>query len=293
MSDEVVTNTVELKSNAVPSVFAQPTQEAPKDSEPKAEAEEHDQEESEEASAASDGDDSTAHPKKNRGVGKRINELTREKHEALRRAEALEKELAQYKSKPVETPKPVQGSDARPTLADFDYDYEAHAEAVADWKVRQAFAERERKEAESKDQQYREGRAKDLQARIDAYAEREPEAWAEAIAAPVKLTQSMMEAIADSELAPEIGVYLARNLDESESISRMGPAAQIRAIGRIEAKLESAQKDTQVAPPKKLTNAPPPAKTLKGGNAAIKNVDAENISTADRIAIWRAQKSSR
>lgn len=292
MSTETETTVVDLKSNAVHSVFSTPAAEAPKEPVAEVEAEETENAESEEASAASDGDDSTAHPKKNRGVGKRINELTREKYEAIRRAEDAERKLEEFKSQPVKHNPQAQAT-AEPTLDQFDYDYEKYAKAVGRWEAQQILAERDRKQAEEKDQEYRQTRANDLQARIDAYAEQDPEGWSEALAAPVRLTQTMMEAVSESELAPQIGVYLARNLDEADAISRMSTVAQIRAIAKIEAKLEGAPTAKASTPPKKLTSAPPPAKTLSGGRTAIKNLDSPDISTEDRIAAWRAQKLSR
>lgn len=289
MTEEVAA-VPEMKSSAVPSVM--PDRQPEPKQEVKAEEVEKETETEEAAEESATSEDDAQHPKKNKGVGKRINELTKEKHEALRRAEALERERDELRAKlqkPEQAPAKHEG---RPKLEDFDYDYEAHAEALAEWKVEQKLAERDTKVKQEQEQSKVDEQSKTVQTRIDAYKAKDPEGWNEALTAPINYTPAMLESLRDSEIGPEIGVYLARNLDEAEQISRMSPVAAARAMGRIEAKLESAQAkaETKVDPPKKLTQTPPPAKTLSGAAVAIKDIDAPGITTEQRIAIWRANR---
>jgi hypothetical protein len=278
----------EMKSTAVPSLMkpveAKPAQEAPAAAQEGGEGEaEHE----EEASAASEGTDAPDGTRKNKGVGKRINELTREKYEAIRKAEALERRVAELEKGGTQQSAPEQTG--RPKLEDYDFDNDKYLEALADWKVDQKLSAKSNNDR-------REVQAQAVEKRIATYAEKNPEAWHEAVTAPVNYTEPMLAALAESELMPEIGVYLAQHLDEADAISKMSPAGQIKAIARIEASLapQGAASSTQTArvePPKKLTTTPPPAKTLQGGAPAVKSID--DMTTAERIAHWRAEKANR
>lgn len=282
----------EMKSTAVPSLLkpveAKPAQEAPAVAEQGGEGEaEHE----EEASAASEGNDAPDGARKNKGVGKRINELTREKYEAIRKAEALERRVAELEGGTQRQPQQsaAGATDGRPTREQFDFDDDKYLEALADWKVDQKLS------AKSNTDQ-REAQAQAVEKRVQSYAEKNPEAWHEAVTAPVNYTEPMLAALAESELMPEIGVYLAQHLDEADAISKMSAAGQIKAIARIEASLtpkgEAQPPQTaRVEPPKKLTTTPPPAKTLQGGAPAVKSID--DMTTAERIAHWRAEKANR
>lgn len=288
MTDEVAV-VEELKSSAVPSVM--PERQPKPEQEVTAEVVETETE-TEEAAEESATSEDDAHPKKNKGVGKRINELTKEKHEALRRAEALERERDELRAKLQKPEQAHAKPEGKPTLEQFDYDYEAYTDALSEWKIDQKLSERDQKAKQQAEQSKIEEQSKTVQSRIDAYAAKDPEGWKEALTAPINYTPAMVELLRESEVGPEIGVYLARNLDEAEQISQMSPVAAARAIGRIEAKLESAPAPAKpkVDPPKKLTQTPPPAKTLTGGAVAIKDIDAPGITPEQRIAIWRANR---
>lgn len=296
MTDEVAAVEAQaesLKSSAVPSVM--PDRQPKPEQEVKAEVVETETETEEAAEESATSEDDAQHPKKNKGVGKRINELTKEKHEALRRAEAAERERDELRSKATKPEQAHAKPEGKPTLEQFDYDYEAYTDALSDWKIDQKLSERDQRSLEEANKSKIEEQSKAVQSRIDAYAAKDPDGWKEALTAPINYTQTMVETLRESEIGPEMGVYLARNLDEAEQISRMNPVAAARALGRIEAKLESTQAEAKpkVDPPKKLTQTPPPAKTLSGAAVAMKDVDRAGITPEERIAIWRAQRRSR
>lgn len=286
----------EMKSTAVPSIHQQPqaapAQEAPASTEGDGGSEaEHE----EEASAASEGNDAPDGARKNKGVGKRINELTREKYEYLRRAEAAERRLQEVEQGRAPAQPPANGAstsdDGRPTREQFDFDEDAYIEALTDWKVKKAVGDTAQKTAG-------EAKAKVVEERIAKFAEANPEAWHEAITAPVTYTETMLAAVAESDVMPQIGVYLAQHLDEAHAISQKSPVEQIKAIARIEDGIRAqssapaaAATTARVEPPKKLTNTPPPPKTLQGAAPAEKSLD--DMSTEERIAHWRAKRATR
>jgi hypothetical protein len=74
----------------------------------------------------------------------------------------------------------------------------------------------------------------------------------------IGLPKYTQRAIAESDLSGDVSYYLAKHPDELERISDLSEAAALRAIGRIEAKLESAPA------PKQVSKAPPPHKGLTG-----------------------------
>lgn len=229
-------------------------------------------------SATSDGSDAPAQ-RQNKGVGKRINELTREKYEERRAREAAERRVAELEAqlKPkTEQPAPAS-SDDRPKLEDFDFDVSAHAEAIAEWKYRKLRDEEQSKAAQKQTVDAFEARVKAI----------DPAEWKEAITAPVHYTDAMLEVIKASELGPKIAVYLARNLDEADQISRMSEYHAAAALGRIEARLSTPASAPPPSPPKSVTRAPAPAPTVQG-SASVKK-DASEKSVEDFIADIRGK----
>lgn len=284
----------DMKSTAVPSIRQQPqaapAQEAPATTEGESGSEaEHE----EEASAASEGNDAPDGARKSKGVGKRINELTREKYTYMREAEELRRRVAELEGGAQRQPQQASAepNDGRPTREQFDFDEDAYIEALTDWKVKRAVGDTAQKTAG-------EAKAKVVEERIAKFAEANPEAWHEAITAPVTYTETMLAAVAESDVMPQIGVYLAQHLDEAHAISQKSPVEQIKAIARIEDGIRAqssapaaAATTARVDPPKKLTNTPPPPKTLQGAAPAEKSLD--DMSTEERIAHWRAKRATR
>ncbi|GEM_PF-1568400 len=246
-----------------------------------------------EDSAASDGNGAPAQ-RQNKGVGKRINELTREKYEAIRRAEAAERraqELEQQRQssagKPA-SPKP-DAQNQRPTLADHDFDQDKYLEALADWRVSQKLAERESQEQERQKQSQEQEIAQQFQGRLSDYQAANPGKWEAAVQAPINVTPPMMEVIATSDVGPQIAVYLAENLDRADEISRMTPYAAAAALGRIEASLSAKPTTPPPSPPKSVTKAPPPVSTVSGGSVVRK--DLASMEVADHLEAVRAQRN--
>jgi len=232
-----------------------------------------------EDTATSDGGDAPAQ-RQNKGVGKRINELTREKYEERRAREAVERELAelraQFKQGSTAPPAPASSED-RPKLEDFDFDVSAHAEAIAEWKYRKLRDEEQSKAAQKQTVDAFEARVKAI----------DPEEWKEAITAPVHYTDAMLEVVKASELGPKIAIYLARNLDEADQISRMSEYHAAAALGRIEARLSTPASVPPPSPPRTVTKAPAPAPTVQG--TAVAKKSAADKSVGDFIADIRGK----
>lgn len=254
---------------------------------PAAVVEDHD-EEHEDSATSDDGADPTA-PRKNKGVGKRINELTREKHEERRAKEQAESEARYWReqaqhAQPQRQPEPTQPQ-GKPTLEQYGNDWNAYEEARDNWVLTQARQSFVQEHQQWQQQQQQEARQAKFSERVAALERESPGAWEQAIAAPVATTPVMLEAIAESEIGPKVGVYLAQHLDEALAITRLPPMQQAVAMGRIEAKLLSAPPP----PPRPtVTRAPPPPPSVSGANA----VPTKLAGIEDHIAVVRAKRKA-
>lgn len=242
-------------------------------------------------SAASDGDDAPAQ-RQNKGVGKRINELTREKYEAIRRAEAAERRAQELEAKSQPQAKegaPRAQGDGKPKIEDFDFDHEAYVEALTDWRFNQKLAERETSANEQQKQAQEQERAQQFHERLSAFQAANPGKWEAATQAPVNFTPPMLEVIASSDIGPQIAVYLTENLDRADEISRMTPYAAAAALGRLEAAMAPPKASAPPPKPTSVTKAPPPPSTV-GGSSVVRK-DLASMDVADHLEAVRAKRN--
>lgn len=249
-----------------------------------------------EGSADSDRDDATA-SRQNKGVGKRINELVRDKHEERRAREAAEQRAADLerrlqaleqggtpKDEPAQ-PQHTQAADDRPTLEQFDFDQERYMDALADWKLDQRESKRQAAERAQTIQ-------KTLAEKESAFIAENPDYEAVAKDPTLPITREMAELMFEAENPPAIAYYLGKNPEEAAEISRMTPLAQARAIGRIEAKLSAPPAPAAPPPPPTpVSKAPAPVATLKPSASVSKPL--EEMSMAEYDAERRRQEKTR
>ena len=191
----------------------------------------------------------------------------------------LEAKLSEQPAKTVETP-----SD-KPKLDDFET-YDQYTEALTDWKFEQKAKEQESKSREQALRNEAKQRVETYGAKADEFAKENPD-FDEVVAESDVFTPIMVQAIQESDVGPEVAYYLAKNPEEASKIARLGIVAMNRAIGRIEAKLES----KEAKPAVKTTNAPPPIKPVS--KSASTTVDPYNTQMdADEYAKWRRQRKS-
>lgn len=202
--------------------------------------------------------DKEERPKKDR-IQKRFDQLTREKYELMARIEALERRLAQGGDHSQPAGEPPAGP---PRQEDFE-SYEDYVEARAIWKMEQKLAEREQRMAEREAQQQAQETMRRWSARVEA-ARSKYEDFDEALDTDVKITPAIQQALMESEAGAEIAYYLGKHPEEAARIAALTPVAAIREIGKIEAKLTSSPSEQKP----KVSNAPPPARTLMGRAAA-------------------------
>lgn len=261
--------------------------------EPKAEAQIGEQNETE-GTAASEADDAAAQRPRNKGVGKRIDELTREKYDALRERDHWREQALRNQRQP--EPRQEQASQTeqasdKPTMEQHGFDVAAYTEALYEWhKQQDAKSAQKAKEAESEQE-----RAKRYQDSVQAFAEQHPD-FHDVFHGGVPVSEPMAEAITEADNPAAIAYYLGQNPEEAARIAAMTPTGASRAIGRIEAKLESqaapaAVEQARQPETKTVTKAPPPVTTLSGAPAVVK--DLGEMSMADYDAQRRKERKAR
>ncbi len=247
-----------------------------------------------EGSAASETDDAAAQKPRNKGVGKRIDELTREKYDAQRERDYWREQAIRNQRQPEQRQEQAsqqhEASD-KPTMEQHGFDVAAYTEALYEWhKQQDAKSAQKAKEAESEQE-----RAKRYLESVQAFAETHPDFY-EVFHGGLPVSESMAQAITETDNPAAIAYYLGQNPEEAARIAAMSPTGASRAIGRIEAKLESQAApvavDTARQPETKtVTKAPPPVTTLSGAPPVVK--DLTEMSMADYDAQRRKERKAR
>lgn len=216
-------------------------------------------------------------PKKSKGVQKRLDEITRLRYEAERRAEQERQERIYWQQKAMGEQKPAAPVN-KPTVDQF-VTYEDYLEALSDWKVEQRLvAERQESERRAKEQETYQKQTT-YQERVNKALEKYEDYAEVAHGNHWSPSEPMTEAILESEMGPDIAYYLGSNPEEAIRISRLSPSAQNRELGKLELKLS-----TPVAP--KPTKAPPPIEP--SGSKAKAQKDPSEMTDRE-FAEWRRQ----
>ena len=242
--------------------------------------------------AAASGDDTSNWTKK---AQERYDTLTREKYEALSardreryRSEQMERELQELKAKAAAKTETVAPSGDFPTLEKYNWDEGKFNAAVAEHAARIAREQTQAEFAAERKRQQEETANKSWKSKESEFVKSKPDYETKVLRHPDDggpvISSNMADAIRSSDMGPAIAYYLAENRDRSAAIAELSPIAQIREIGRIEAKLEAAK-----APPKPpVSQAPAPAPTVTATEAVVEK-DPSNMSDAE-FAKWRRRQ---
>ena len=131
-------------------------------------------------------------------------------------------------------------------------DYESYIEARAEWKAvaavdRQIAKDREERAAAS---QKADGERvqKEFTDRLAKARDKYPEVDEAIEALGSRVSSAVGHAIKESDVGPELIVYLHKNPDEFDDLANLTPTAAIRAIGRLEAKLAASKPEPPKSP---------------------------------------------
>lgn len=214
----------------------------------------------------------------------RVNEITRARREAERRAEALERELAGLRQQQPAQHQP-RSIEKAPALADYNYDMDEWSRAMSEYAISQAESRVEQKISTRSQQERQQSVQKSFEERAAKYAAEHPDfdQAVDDLGRTIRFSPEIVEAIGMSDHGPAVVHYLAQHLDEADRIARLPAHIAAVQLGRIEAQVSTPK-------PKPVTKAPDPAPTLGGGAAASKDPDR---MTADEWLAWRNKQLKR
>ena len=189
-------------------------------------------------------------------------------------------------SRPPEVTKP-NGEDKPPERASFD-SYEDFLDAKAAYTGRKAAREeRTRSEQEALSNKHAEDRQKvfgnfqnkvrekypDIEDRIEAISE-------------ISMSDSVLQAIAESDAGPDILSHFADNPKDCERIAALSPSSAVREIGKLEARFEKTE--TKKPEPKKASSAPTPINPGGGGSPSD-----DTPKDTDTVDEWMRKERAR
>lgn len=241
-----------------------------------------------ERSQEDDGEDAAA--KRSRRVQKRIDQLTKQRHEALREAEELRAENRKLKeSQKVEPP----ADDPRPSFDSYD-SVEQYEQDIEAWSRRQAQRESQAKPQDPSGPSVEEQEAIDRiqNAAIEA-ADRYPDFEDVVYDPSLPLTQEMIRAAADTESVVDVLYHLGQNPQEAQRLSQLKGTSLIREMGRLEARLEASNSGNGAAQPsqggEQPTSAPEPIQPVRGNRAKREPTNPDELD----IDTWMARERER
>lgn len=207
--------------------------------------------------AAPAGEGEGDQPKPKQTAQERIDEVTRARREAERRAETAERERDELRKQI-----PVPEAPKEPKASDYTYgeDDAAYIRDLAKFEARQ---EHEASLAEAEARERIETIENTWSDRQAAFAADKPDYYEKINAKDLPITPLMAAAIKTSDDGAAVAYHLATNPDEARRIAALDNLAQAREIGRLEAKLAPpASPDTPTT--KTVSDAPPPPQPLRG-----------------------------
>ncbi len=223
------------------------------------------------------------HAKRNRDVHKRINELTREKYDALRAAKEAERQAAYWRAQ-IAVSQPQNG--AEPTLESTGFDVEEYARQKAEWLVHQA----EQQTRQTQQAAWERRILDSYNERAAAFAEHVPD-YEEALQQSIGDVPPMMaRAIMESENGPQVAYHLAKHKAEFDRIRALMPMQIVRELTKLELKL--AADDKQDEPPQRAPAkvfAPPPTVQTKAPAAR----DIAAMTVEDHLAELERKRQRR
>lgn len=212
-----------------------------------------------------------------KGVQRRIDRAVRQKYEAEAKANVLEERLRHLEQQAY---RPAQKEVGAPKLEDYtnieDY-VEAKAAYVADKRIEEKLSAREKAELERNAQAAQSKSAESWQKRITSITAELPD-YADVVGSSDIVFKDPVIAVAiqESDIGPKIAYYLATHEDEAEDIANLTGIAAVRAIGRLEAKLQG----------KTVATTRTPAPISPVGQKAKVDKAPEEMSSKE-FAAWR------
>lgn len=277
----------EEEKESEPAKDAGETTEKSDDSEKEGESEESDSEKGEDESKDESDESNKEDDEKLEAKSKRRKGFERRIEKLNARAKAIEEEAAYWKRKALEgeksektddEPKVKADESARPDVDDFET-YDDYVEALTEYKAKQLLAAKDQESREKQIAREHEAKISSHNSRVEKYAKENPEYLNDLndfIAdegEDYMLSASLEQSLVESENGPQLMHELLKDPEEMKRVNSLGPMGVARALGRIEARLESkataSKEEKKEIKKTKTTSAPAPISTVKakGGQA--------------------------
>ncbi len=245
-------------------------------------------EQPEESSQEGDGEDAAA--KRSKRVQKRIDQLTKQRHQALREAEELREENRKLKEQQTVQP---PADDPRPSFDSYD-SVEQFEKDIEAWSRRQA-----QREAQATQQEKQSGPSVEEQEAIDRIqnaaieaSDRYPDFEDVVYDPSLPLSTEMIRAAADTESVADVLYHLGKNPQEAQRLSQLNGTSLIREMGRLEARLEAnngSGADAASQGGEQPTSAPEPIQPVKGNRAKREPTNPDELD----IDTWMERERER
>lgn len=223
------------------------------------------------ADAAEDGQERDDKGRFKPKLQERIDELTRQRHEAQRES-AYWRGIAEAKA---EETKPAAESEPKPE--DFE-DYGGYVRALAKFEAK-ALVRAEL--AASETQRQEAAQVTTWKQRVEAAKVKLPDFDQAMSTSTAPMSKTMAQVIRESEQGPEVAYHLTQHPEVAARIAALQPLAAARELGKIEASLSAPKEAPQ---PKRITSAPVPPTTIGSGRSTVG--DPGKMSQADYME-WR------
>lgn len=225
-----------------------------------------------------------------KGVQKRLDELTREKYDQQRRAEAAEARLQQALGLIEKGPQQPQTFDPSgpPNPANYpegELDINFFRD-LAKYEVRQEIQAAKQEAVHQKTVNEIESREEAARSKYSDYND----VVSPQNLGPLLQNQDVFQTLASHEQGPELAYYLGKNPDQVVAIAQMSPYQAAMRIGQLLASI------TPEAPTKTASKAPPPISPIRGSGASpTVNYEArmQEAEDAGNFDLWRKLKSAR
>jgi hypothetical protein len=249
---------------------------------------------------AKDESETSEKPKKKGGFQRRIDKLNAQKSAAQSEAEYWKAQALKGASDPKDAAKVEKAKDAEPSGKPSPDSFETYAEyteALTDWKLEQRENARKEADAKARAEQEHQTFLKSHVERVKSFAE-SVEDFEEAMEElnDVPKSPTLEQVIVSSEYGPQMLYALAQDKAEAMRIAKLGPIAQAKELGKLEAKVSAAAAGAEATKqePKKQTQAPKPLAPVGSGKGAVaKSITDPNLTQKEYEAIRRKQLAAR
>lgn len=263
------------------------------------EEEEGESEEEEPEEEEEEGEEEEPKPKRRSGFKKRIDKLNQRVSDRDEQIQAQQDELEDLRSRidkqgrqaenEEDTESKGKESDfglEKPKMADFE-EYEDYIEALTDHKVKVARAKDKAEAKKTEAKTAIEKQVTKFQTRASELS-KEIKDFDKTVKAVdyIKATPELQMAILEADDGPRLMYELARDPGEYRRINKLGRSGIDRALGRLEAKIDTSSASNKSESKKKVTkksSAPKPLKKVgtKGKGVARSLYDADKMSQSE------------